>query len=225
MLPSLSLFCICTSGKMGGSASQIRNGAAPQAPPRVQSLQPPKVQSLRSWSFSQYLPRPSEAPRDCRFCSSGPNGWWRTSTRRRHTLGSVTALIKDGVTGLIRQRALLLLLALQIQPFAPAMAQQQLDRAATGSTETALQRSALPSDVWTRCCLTGDWNGLRPRLDDAGFKLEAVDISDIMSNPFGGTHQGTTAQTFIKLGLVLDLYRIIGWRGATFYVSGSEVTG
>ena len=105
------------------------------------------------------------------------------------------------------------------------MAQQQLDRAATGSTETALQRSALPSDVWTRCCLTGDWNGLRPRLDDAGFKLEAVDISDIMSNPFGGTHQGTTAQTFIKLGLVLDLYRIIGWRGATFYVSGSEVTG
>jgi porin len=129
----------------------------------------------------------------------------------------------------VGRRAFVLVLAFLIQPVVSTMAQQG-DRATASAAETLLPGGGAgaptpPEDIWTRYWLTGDWNGLRLRLQDAGLKLEAVSINDIMTNPTGGVHQGITAQTFTKFGFFLDLYKIVGWPGATLYASASEVAG
>lgn len=82
-----------------------------------------------------------------------------------------------------------------------------------------------PTGFWERDRLTGDWGGLRDRLDDAGIKLGGNEISDGLMNFSGGLRTGATYQGQTELDLDLDLDKLFSWTGAAVHVSALQVHG
>jgi porin len=65
--------------------------------------------------------------------------------------------------------------------------------------------------------LTGDWNGRRTALADAGVVPYLTYIPGEWANVHGGFETGTRYVALADLGVDLDLDRIAGWRGAQFH--------
>ncbi len=82
--------------------------------------------------------------------------------------------------------------------------------------------SVAPSD---RNSLTGDWNGARTKLHDAGVNFTATYANDILGNPVGGAHQGLSHADSLGLNLGLDLDKIMNIRGLHFFTSFVFRTG
>ncbi|HEX4569188.1 MAG TPA: hypothetical protein VH184_02090, partial [Dongiaceae bacterium] len=57
--------------------------------------------------------------------------------------------------------------------------------------------------------MTGDWGGLRTRLENEGFHLRAHYLSETAGNPLGGLQQGTQYAQQIDFGADLDLEKIV----------------
>ncbi len=70
----------------------------------------------------------------------------------------------------------------------------------------------------TRSTLTGDWNGVRSRLEERGVSLAFVTTTEIMRNVSGGTDCGTAQLDNEDLQLTLDADKLVGWPGAQMFV-------
>ncbi len=73
--------------------------------------------------------------------------------------------------------------------------------------------------------LFGDWNGLRTKLEDAGFTPTLTFVTDIAGNPIGGRDQGVTHADNLGLDLLFDLDKLAGLKGGSFLISMSQRSG
>src|SRR6185295_8485459 len=79
--------------------------------------------------------------------------------------------------------------------------------------------------VLPRAHLLGDWDGLRPKLEEHGFTPSLTLVSDIAGNVTGGNSQGVTEAGNLGLNLFFDLEKLAGLSGGSFLVSMSQRWG
>lgn len=73
--------------------------------------------------------------------------------------------------------------------------------------------------------LTGDWNGLRTTLGDAGIKFGLQEQSEVWANAAGGLRRGVVYTGLTTASLALDLDKLAGLTGATFFVNAFQIHG
>ena len=73
--------------------------------------------------------------------------------------------------------------------------------------------------------MTGDWGGLRTRLENEGFHLRAHYLSETAGNPLGGLQQGTQYAQQIDFGADLDLEKIVGLHGGQVHITFTDRAG
>ena len=82
-----------------------------------------------------------------------------------------------------------------------------------------------PKGFWERDTLTGEWGGLRPALDDAGFKLTGNYTGEMLGNPKGGIRNRWVATGNLEIDVDADFAKLIGWEGLTFHLSSFQLHG
>jgi porin len=79
--------------------------------------------------------------------------------------------------------------------------------------------------LWQQDTLTGDWGGLRTTLLNDGITLGLQEQSEAWGNLLGGRRQGVTYDGLTTASLRIDLNRLAGWSGATFFVNFFQIHG
>jgi porin len=82
-----------------------------------------------------------------------------------------------------------------------------------------------PESIWDRATLTGDWGGVRTRLVDAGVTLGLQEQSEVWGNMTGGLKRGFVYDGLTTSSVTLDLDKLFGWSGATFFVDAYQIHG
>ena len=82
-----------------------------------------------------------------------------------------------------------------------------------------------PKSFWERDTLTGDWGGVRSRLEDSGIKFGLEEQSEVWANAFGGLRGGAVYDGLTTARVTVDLDKLLGWTGATFYVNAFQIHG
>jgi porin len=81
-------------------------------------------------------------------------------------------------------------------------------------------------DDWlTQPYMTGDWGGLRTKLEAEGFHLRAHYISETAGNPSGGLRQGTQYTQQIDFGADLDLGKLANIKGGQVHITFTDRAG
>ena len=96
---------------------------------------------------------------------------------------------------------------------------------AAGSLPARADAEAEPQGLWERDTLTGDWGGLRTRLIDQGVTLGLLEQSELWGNTTGGLRTGVVYNGLTTASVRLDLDKLAGWSGATFYASVFQIHG
>jgi porin len=73
--------------------------------------------------------------------------------------------------------------------------------------------------------LTGNWGGLRGRLNDMGITPEAVYYMTVLGNPIGGEKKGIQYAGLLDAYLKFDLDKLFGIKRTIFVISGSWASG
>jgi porin len=79
--------------------------------------------------------------------------------------------------------------------------------------------------IWQHDTLTGDWNGLRTSLEEAGVKFGLQEQSEVWGNMTGGARRGAVYDGLATGSLTFDLEKLVGWTGATFFVNAYQIHG
>lgn len=79
--------------------------------------------------------------------------------------------------------------------------------------------------IWQRERLTGDWGGLRTRLEALGVSFDLTETDELFANASGGLRQGATFDGKTEMDLGLDLGRLAGWAGARVKISAYQIHG
>jgi len=82
-----------------------------------------------------------------------------------------------------------------------------------------------PATLLERPYMTGDWGGLRTRLNKWGIYTNGAYVTDILGNPIGGEVQKVRYAHDVGLDLAIDFERMLGWTGSRFQVSMSSRAG
>ena len=93
------------------------------------------------------------------------------------------------------------------------------------AAQTPPQQPEAPPGFWEQDTLTGNWDGLRTRLADAGITLGLQEQSEVWGNLMGGLRRGATYNGLTTVSLLLDLDKLAGWSGATFFVNAFQIHG
>lgn len=80
-------------------------------------------------------------------------------------------------------------------------------------------------DVWSRATATGDWGGVRSRLETAGIKLGMQEQSEVWGNTTGGIRTGAHYNGLTIPFISFDFEKIAGWKGLTFYAEAYQIHG
>ena len=81
------------------------------------------------------------------------------------------------------------------------------------------------NDFWTRPTLTGDWGGLRSRLEDKGVTFALEYTTDLLANVRGGIRRGAAGLGYFNPEMNVDLEKLWGWHGGLFRASGAITHG
>lgn len=73
--------------------------------------------------------------------------------------------------------------------------------------------------------MTGNWGGLRTDLENRGITLSGSEVSEVLGNTSGGFRRTAWYEGKTTLGAVLDLDKLVGWRGATISINGYHLHG
>jgi len=65
-----------------------------------------------------------------------------------------------------------------------------------------------PPSFWNQDTMTGDWGGLRKKLEDDGFKVTPTYTALVIGNPSGGVRQGVVADGLVNVELDFDLEKM-----------------
>ncbi len=81
-------------------------------------------------------------------------------------------------------------------------------------------------DSWTRReTMTGDWNGLRDRLEKIGITAWARYTTDLLGNVSGGVRRGFQYAGGLEFGWGYDFEKQLGLKGLVFDISGDYRSG
>ncbi|MDS4015407.1 MAG: carbohydrate porin [Candidatus Accumulibacter sp.] len=80
-----------------------------------------------------------------------------------------------------------------------------------------LEMADTPTE-WRETTLTGDWQGRRQRLSDAGIKIDLSYTGDLLRNTRGGLRRGSAYLGHVDLVLRLDGEKLVGWPGGAAYL-------
>ncbi len=83
----------------------------------------------------------------------------------------------------------------------------------------------LPSSWGKLTGATGDWDGIRSDLTDAGVSVFGAYESESAGNPVGGEDHKFRYAHNIELGVAMDLYKLLGLEDTYFLTTASERTG
>src|SRR5271155_4422211 len=83
----------------------------------------------------------------------------------------------------------------------------------------------LPGSWAQLTAATGNWDGMRNELSDAGVSVFGTYQSESAGNPVGGDSQQFRYTHNIALGMAMDLQRLAGLSDTYFLASASERTG
>jgi porin len=86
-------------------------------------------------------------------------------------------------------------------------------------------RWTLSGTFLKRDTLTGDWNGFRNTLQNAGITFGLLDQSEVWGNLAGGLRRGTVFNGLTTASLKLDLAKLVCWPGATFFIDAFQIHG
>jgi porin len=73
--------------------------------------------------------------------------------------------------------------------------------------------------------LTGDWNGARTRLADAGVAFRGDYVSETFASVQGGLRRGNGYAQQLRLGVDVDLGRAAGWQGTILHFTVNDRRG
>ena len=73
--------------------------------------------------------------------------------------------------------------------------------------------------------MTGDWAGIRKELLDKGITFGLQEQSEAWGNIVGGLKQGMVYNGLTTASVRIDLEKLAGWDGTTFFVSGYQIHG
>ena len=73
--------------------------------------------------------------------------------------------------------------------------------------------------------MTGDWGGLRTKLEAEGFHLRAHYLSETAGNPSGGLKQGTQYAQQVDFGADLDLGKLANLPGGQVHITFTDRAG
>jgi porin len=93
------------------------------------------------------------------------------------------------------------------------------------AAQTGPQQSEAPPGFWEQDTLTGDWGGLRKQLVDAGATFGLQEQSEVWGNLAGGLKRGATYNGLTTASALLDLDKLVGWGGTTFYIDAFQIHG
>jgi porin len=81
-------------------------------------------------------------------------------------------------------------------------------------------------DTWfARDVATGDWDGARQWLAEAGVTPQAKYTTNLLANPVGGARQGFAYAGNLDASLDFDLERLLGLKGSSFFIAASWASG
>jgi len=80
-------------------------------------------------------------------------------------------------------------------------------------------------EIFESPTLTGDWNGVRPGLEDRGVQLGGDEILEIIGNPDSGKKRGAVVEGRFELFANVDLEKALGWQGAVFHSNAYQIHG
>jgi porin len=69
----------------------------------------------------------------------------------------------------------------------------------------------------------GDPGGARKWLSDRGINYTLIYTNDVLSNVSGGLKRGTIDQGLLEGRLTIDLEKLAGWQGLTFFANGFQI--
>jgi len=98
-----------------------------------------------------------------------------------------------------------------------------LPLAAAAQTEPQPPEAA--PGFWEQDTLTGNWDGLRTQLVNAGVTFGLQEQSEVWGNLAGGLRRGATYNGLTTPSVMLDLNKLLGWDGATFFVNAFQIHG
>ena len=78
---------------------------------------------------------------------------------------------------------------------------------------------------WTWSRASGDWDGLRPRLEEAGFTLEGTWIFEWSDVSSGGILGRSSSRSLLDFNLTLDLETLLDWQSASLFVDFYHTDG
>jgi porin len=91
---------------------------------------------------------------------------------------------------------------------------------------TSAARAEMDLDGWlSQDTATGDWGGLRSRVEAAGLTVEGNYQTDLLANPIGGEQQGFAYDGLMEISLDFDLDKIAGLEGTSFFIAGYWASG
>lgn len=73
--------------------------------------------------------------------------------------------------------------------------------------------------------LTGDWGGARQALENRGITFDLFETFDFYGNVSGGDHRALEYFARTRLTLDIDLQKLVGWRGAEFFITAVTQQG
>ena len=68
---------------------------------------------------------------------------------------------------------------------------------------------------WKWDYATGDWLGVRTKLEDKGVEISGGYTAEVWGNTTGGLKTGAVYTGLLDFGATLDLEKLVGWKGAS----------
>ena len=90
-----------------------------------------------------------------------------------------------------------------------------LSAAFAGSTSPTEQISNDAEPWWKGDYGTGDWFGVRTKLEDKGLEISGGYTAEVWGNTTGGLKRGAVYTGLLDFGATLDLEKLVGWKGAS----------
>ena len=79
--------------------------------------------------------------------------------------------------------------------------------------------------LWERGTLSGDWGGLRTRLEQSGLTIGLQEQSELWGNATGGLSRGGAYDGLLTLSVAVDLEKAIHWPNASLSASAFQIHG
>ena len=91
--------------------------------------------------------------------------------------------------------------------------------AVLGSASAQAKEPPKPKSIWERDTFSGDWNGARSALADAGIEFTLQYIGEVFNVASGGIYDRSSYEGRLEFSGDVNLEKFMGWRGASTHFS------